>query len=204
MFPRLLVVFFRTSEPENRNQDRNRGNAPASPPRSWSPSINVTRIRADVYRPIGPFSLMSACVIGTHLRQTSIAGTVIQEAAHIPDGETPRQPKTIDNLSKMAFMTHGKFNPQLERDVFPFPGRVGDHPGIEVDPTTLNDDDGLGSRSRDIVRGIFDLLPPRTVMLGGHSILPKIKVSGTGVSFKPLLAEVSHILVSARISTELV
>lgn len=194
LFPRLVVVFLRTSEPENRNPDRNRRDAPASPPRSTF-STNVVQVRADIYRPVKPFDLMSACVIGTYLRQTCIAGTVIQEASLEPDDAGPRRARTIDNVYKITFHPNGKFLPQSQADVFRFPGRVGDHPGIEIDPTTLDDDASLGSRSRDIARGIFDLLPSRGVGLGEHSILPKIKVAGKGVAFKPLFAEVSSVFV---------
>lgn len=133
---------------------------------------------------------MTACVIGTRLRETSIAGTVIQQAGEIPSGD-PREAKVIDNLYKIRFTPNGTFLPQSEGDVFDFPGRVGDHPGIEVDPMTLDDGDSAGSRSRDIAAGIFALLPPRSVQLGEYSILLKIKVAGTGVSFKPFLFEVS-------------
>ncbi|KAJ9090792.1 hypothetical protein QFC20_007819 [Naganishia adeliensis] len=65
---------------------------------------------------------------------------------------------------------------------------------------TLDDDDSAGSRSRDIAAGIFALLPPRSVQLGEYSILLKIKVAGTGVSFKPFLFElVQHFPVKATI-----
>jgi hypothetical protein len=137
---------------------------------------------------------MTACVIGKHLRETSIAGTVIQQADETGSGDFP-EAKVVDNLYQIRFTPNGTFLPQSEGDAFAFPGHVGDRPGIEVDPMTLDNDDPIGSRSRDIARGIFALLPPRAVKLGEHSILPKIKIAGTGVSFKPFLSAVSCILV---------
>jgi hypothetical protein len=192
LFPRLVVVFFRECEPDNRTYARARAGPQSSPPRPPS-MFNATRVRADVYRPITPSCLMSVFVIGPHLRETSIAGTVVQEA--LPDSTDD---KNIENLYKIAFRPGGRFLPQTERKVFDVPGRVGDHPGIEVDPTTLDNDYSLGSRSRDIARGIFDLLPPRSVGLGEHSILPKIKVAGKGVAFKPLFSEVSSVFFCRR------
>jgi hypothetical protein len=173
-------------------------------------TTNITQIAADIYRPIKPFRLMSACVIGSHLRETCIADTVICEAAsfdendscELPDWTPPKRPrkvKVIDNLYKVSFKPNGKFLPQAEADAFDFPGRIGDHPEIELDPTTLDNDTADGSRSRDIAKGLFALLPPRTMKLGRFDKLPQIRViQGHGVTYMPLLSEVCCIYYETR------
>lgn len=210
LFPRLAVVFFRISDLERREADPNKPVQYKFSRMPYPQTTNITQIAADIYRPIKPFRLMSACVIGSHLRETCVADTVICEAANfdendsceLPDWTPPKRPrkvKVIDNLYKVSFKPNGKFLPQAEGDAFDFPGRIGDHPEIEVDSKALDNDTADGSRSRDIAKGIFALLPPRTMKLGQFDKLPQIRVvQGHGVTYMPLLSEVCYIFYVTR------
>lgn len=138
LFPRLSVTFFRISDIERGEEqdERFRGR------RSFIPheeTTNITQVKATVHRPIRPLELAAACVIGTQLRQTSVAGTTTsqpenfdpQDTCYLPDypPNRPERALVVDNLCEVTFEATRTFLRQGTEETLHFPATVGQTSG---------------------------------------------------------------------------
>jgi hypothetical protein len=197
LFPRLVFLALRVPRP---------------PSCDWRTSYTLTTrdpliidSSIHIFKPISPASLLRLSVIGTRLRQTSIADAIFQRPVESPgdagaendisSGERPwsfvlEAGNTLvvdDNIRWIRF----------HRDAYFLQGedRVGLEPAcgvLEVDTDTLDSDISLHGRSRGIARGLMTLLGPRAVSGVHHpdTLLPKIKLFGDPAFALVLIEEV--------------